>query len=184
MKAYQAGDEQAFHSLYDRHSRRVYGYLRKKMRRPEEVDEVFQAVFVKLHKSRSGFDPSLAFTAWLFVLVKSVLLDHWRKTLPANQMQSSLSLEEVISSDPSDNAEAAMTSNEMPEGMAHALQVLPDDQRQIVQLRVLDELSYEEISKRIAKSPANVRKILSRALKQMRNHLGGSTDSTRPSRRS
>lgn len=183
MKAYQAGDEQAFQSLYDRHSRRVYGYLRKKMRRPEEVDEVFQAVFVKLHKSRSGFDPSLSFTAWLFVLVKSVLLDHWRKTLPANEWRSALSLEEALSSDPSDNAEMALTSSEMPERMEHALQSLPQEQRQIVELRVLDELSFEEISRRIAKSPVNVRQILSRALKRMRNHLDGSTDSIRPSRR-
>jgi len=52
MKAYQLGNAEAFELLYGRYSPRVYGYLCKKISNRVAADDVFQTIFLKLHKFR------------------------------------------------------------------------------------------------------------------------------------
>src|SRR6266481_6073957 len=78
MALYQQGEEVAFNRLYLRYSDRVYGFLRKRLRDPQAANDVFQASFLKLHRSRDQFNPSFMFAPWLFAVVRTVLLD-WHK---------------------------------------------------------------------------------------------------------
>jgi RNA polymerase sigma-70 factor (ECF subfamily) len=79
MLAYQLGDENAFRELYTRHSERVFGFLRLKLHDEAKAHDVFQATFLKLHKSRSRYDSTLPFTPWLFTICRSELLDALKK---------------------------------------------------------------------------------------------------------
>src|SRR6185295_1339485 len=79
MRAYQGGDAQAFAELYRRHSGRVYAYLTRRLQKAEVANEVFQATFLKVHHSRHRFDFKFPFAQWLYVITKTVLLDHVRK---------------------------------------------------------------------------------------------------------
>src|SRR5438309_472599 len=79
MLAYGAGDSSAFEALYQKHSGRVYAYLKKQLPVAEEADEVFQKAFLKLHQARRKYDASYPFTQWLFVIAKTCALDHFRK---------------------------------------------------------------------------------------------------------
>src|SRR5689334_13553329 len=65
MLAYQNGNEEAFQILYQRHHRRVYGYLLAKLKTKQLVEEAFQTTFLKLHQSRHHYDSKLPFTPWL-----------------------------------------------------------------------------------------------------------------------
>src|SRR3990167_6412318 len=75
MKAYQLGDEGAFEVLYTRHSPNVFGFLKKRVIKQDIAEDLFQAVFLKLHKSRSTYNSTLPFLPWLFALVQSVMVD-------------------------------------------------------------------------------------------------------------
>jgi len=173
MLAYQAGDHLAFETLYLRHSRKVLTFLKKRLSRSEEVDEVFQQVFTKLHRSRGTYNPDYAFTQWLYVISKTALLTFWSKQSHILEQLHKEASEIDDAMDP----KTQQSSAEFPilePGFA-TLSALPADQRQAVEWRVIDDLSYQEIATRLNRSQDNVRQIVSRAMKKIRNSIGKSS---------
>ena len=79
MKLYQNGEDSAFRVLYERHSSKVYGFLSKRIRDKEKVAEIYQDVFIKLHKSKDLYKSSLPLLPWMFTVTRSVMLDELRK---------------------------------------------------------------------------------------------------------
>ncbi len=160
MRAYQQGDEKAFATLYRRHSPKVYGYLRARLRERALVDDVFQATFLKLHKSRGRFDPSYPFVPWLFTVCRSALVDGLRAKGRRLEELDPIAVE---------NAPAAPgpPAPDLPD-----LGSLPAEQRRAVELRYLGELPFEEIARKLETSPANARQLVSRAVRRLRA-LGG-----------
>jgi RNA polymerase sigma-70 factor (ECF subfamily) len=79
MVAYQEGNDRAFSVLYNRHSGKLFGYLKNKLKDSHLAEDVFQATFLKLHRNRSRYDPSFPFLPWLFTVCKTVMIDQTRK---------------------------------------------------------------------------------------------------------
>lgn len=171
MRAYQSGDSLAFEVLYRRHAGKVYSYLLKRVKRREEVDEIFQAAFTKFHQARGSYDPAYPVLQWLFVIARTTLLDHQRKAWRLSELTSDAPLDDVMDrvADPSQDPRVPTLTGEKE--MA-ALEALPEAQRKAVAWRVLDEESYEEIAKRLSRSQESVRQIVSRALRQLRLAVG------------
>lgn len=157
MRLYQDAQEDAFNILYQRHSGLVYGYLRKRLPTAQAASDVFQAAFLKLHRSKEQFNSSFSFTPWLFTVVRTSLLD-WQKNQNRRPAPS-----------PLDENFAAPTTPELV--TAPDLSALPQPQRTAVELRYLQELSFEEIATRLDTTPGNARQIVSRALKNLKSML-------------
>jgi RNA polymerase sigma factor (sigma-70 family) len=157
MLAYQFGDENAFRELYARHSGRVLGFLRSKIRDESKARDVFQATFLKLHKSRSLYNSDFPFTPWLFTICRSELLDSWKK--------ERRSIEDLASEIP----ERVKIE---PETAMADLGQLNVNQRHAIEMRFRNDSSFEEIAKALETSPANARQIVSRAIRILRNFYG------------
>lgn len=164
MENYLSGDESAFASLYERHSGKVYAYLKKKLNTREETDEVFQKVFLKFHHSRKNYDRQYPVMQWLYVIAKTTLLDHFRAQSKQVKVDES-PIEEINPNLLSQNAPAQTLSLERD---IEILQSLSKEQRQAIEMRVFDELSYEQIAEKLNRSQDNVRQLISRALKKLR----------------
>lgn len=155
MLAYQYGDETAFSILYKRHSAKIYGYLIKQLGDGRKADDVFQITFLKLHRSRSLYKSEFPFLAWAFTICKSCLADflraqNRRPEIPVRHLPETI----VEGSAP---LEIAAMAN------------LSDQQRSLIEMRFRDDLSFEDIAKRINKSPTNVRQLVSRAIRKLRS---------------
>ena len=158
MVAYQLGEADAFEELYSRHSAKVLGYLRGKVRSEALARDIFQATFLKLHRSRARYSAAFPFTPWLFTICHSELLDALKK--PHLQREALVSeLPEVSAAAPEENREIS-------------LQALPASQRQAVELRYHKEFSFEEIASALDTSPANARQLVSRALRSLKGISG------------
>lgn len=158
MRAYQRGDDQAFQALYKRHSGRIYGYLRVKLGGDRAmVDDLFQATFLKFHKTRSLYDRAFPFVPWLFTVCRSVLVDGWR--------DKKRTIEEA---DPDAVAKAVASEPIIEGGSLPDLSTLPTEQRRAIELRYGQDLSFEEIAKKLDTSPGNVRQLVSRAIRRLR----------------
>lgn len=168
MFKYQQGDERAFTELYQRYSGRIYAYLKKRLNEKNWTDDVFQMVFVKLHKTRNQYDPSYRFDQWIFVMTKTVLLDFWKTTGVKTQRYFSESLDKLGELEQS--VSAISKESGLPEP---ALAVLSSDQRAAVELKFIDEMSYKEIAEKLNRSEESVRQLMSRALKKMRTTFSG-----------
>jgi RNA polymerase sigma factor (sigma-70 family) len=165
MRLYQQGDSAAFEALYKRHSAQVYGYLKTRLESRVEADEIFQAVFLKFHRLRLKYDPSYPVLQWLFVISKSVLIDHFRKKQRQIQIEVDVPLESIsggLSQKQGSSALKELQAEEL------ALASLSDEQRQVIQWRVLDDLSYEQIAERMNRSEVSIRQTFSRSIRKLR----------------
>lgn len=160
--AYQAGHEGAFRSLYDRYSSKVYGFLSAKLRDRALADDVFQAAFLKLHQNRDKYDSNFPFAPWLFTVCRSAMLDTLRS-------RSRTARTEELNPVAMENAVAAPA----PEAVALPdLGSLPANHREALELRYVQELSFDEIANRLETSPQNSRQLVSRAVKKLRKLVG------------
>lgn len=159
MAAYQTGDAAAFRVLYGRHSRRVYGFLMKSLRNQAMADDVFQATFLKLHAARGRYDATFPFVPWLFTVCRSAMVDSIRAAERVREDADSQTVERAA-------AEVVDEAPEHPD--LPDLSALPEAQRSAVELRYAGELSFDEIARRLETSPANVRQLISRAVRKLR----------------
>jgi RNA polymerase sigma-70 factor (ECF subfamily) len=165
MVIYQAGSTAAFDVLFQRHSSRIFGYLRKRLAKKKEAEDLLQEVFLKLHRSKHLYNATLPFPPWLFSITRSVLLDSAKK-----KNLELLVGAEAFAEIPS-GTETSEEQNDL--GLSDVLQSLPLAQRQAVQFRVYQEETFEEIAVRLSTSPENARQLFSRGLKKIRAILSG-----------
>jgi RNA polymerase sigma factor (sigma-70 family) len=155
MKAYQSGDSAAFDLLFERYKGRVFGFLMKKLGRRFDAEEVFQATFMKLHQSRRLYDPNFRFAPWLFTITQSVLKDYFRKKKRHIEDSVGDTWGEIPAQEPE--------SRERPN-----LEGLDERQRLAVEMRYEQDLSFDEIAKKLQTSSVNVRQLISRAIRKIR----------------
>ncbi len=159
MVAYQLGEAKAFEELYFRHSGKVLGYLKKKVRSDSLAHDIFQSTFLKLHKNCSRYNASFPFVPWLFTICRSELLDALKKP--------HMKYEEIVENIP--EPKAPDDSKAMPE---ISLQSLPAPQRAALEMRYEKEFSFEEIAKALETNPTNARQLVSRAVRGLRGVYG------------
>lgn len=156
MVAYLEGSKEAFHMLYSRYSSKVYGFVRKRIRDASLADDVYQNIFVKLHKSRGLYKAKHQFAPWLFVICRSVINDSLRSL----QRNREISTETV----PESFNEKQELFNLQPH-----LAALSEDDQKILNMRFYDECEFEDIADALGLSEVNVRQRVSRALKKLRS---------------
>jgi RNA polymerase sigma-70 factor (ECF subfamily) len=155
MIAYQLGDEAAFVELYKRYSNRVYGFLRSKIRDEIKVQDVFQAAFLKFHKTKTQYNPSLPFIPWLFTICRNELLDFFKKD---RLLKEDLTGEEINTVLEDSTAKQDLD-----------VSLLNPAQKQAIEMRFVQESSFEEIANALKTSPSNARQLVSRAVKVLRS---------------
>ena len=165
MIRYQQGDMEAFEHLYNKYKSLVYGYLMKRIGNHTEVDEIFQDVFLRLHRSRSGYNSEYPFSPWLFAILKNSLIDHYRKS---KKEKGQLSLDDLETPPQSMQVEGNYNLDPLvPKEIA-----LSANQRKAIELRYGEDFSFEEIALSLDTTASNVRQLVSRALKKMKKHFG------------
>ena len=155
MVKYAAGDAAAFDELFERIHQKVYDYVVRHLHDKNERDDLVQNIFIKLHQTKEKYNPAYALDAWLFTIARSVLFDHLRKS-------SKMSFEEY---------KDFLVPDREQVDVSQELAALPLKSRTIVEMKYIEDLDFEEIAKRIETSPANVRQIVSRAIRFLRNSM-------------
>ncbi len=159
MVMYQNGTEEAFSILYKRHSSKIYGYVRSKVRADERARDIFQEIYVKIHRSKNLYNKTFPVLPWFFTIARSVLIDEVRK-------------EQTVKLVPQENLDyEAPAENRGDIDISPGLSQLPENQRTAVQLRYVDEKTFEEIADHLETSPDNVRQLVSRGVKKLRSIL-------------
>ena len=170
MVAYSEGDLSAFEVLYKRHKRRLMGYLITKLNDQDEAEDVFQSVFVKLHAGRFNYKKDIPFLPWIFTITRNTMIDHIRKKA-TYQKHIIVDTEYIGSHAAQDKTEPLSIGAAISE-----LSSLPDSQRQALELRFNNGLSFEDIGKRMKTTPSNARQISSRAIRALRKLITGKGD--------
>jgi RNA polymerase sigma factor (sigma-70 family) len=117
---------------------------------------------VKIHKSKHLYNETLPFLPWLFTITKNALIDEVRK---GEKEKNHLSVDAVTLISP--EAEATPQLSEV----LPYLKTLPENQKRVVEMRYIEEKTFEEISLALETSQMNVRKLLSRGVQRLKELL-------------
>ena len=170
MLAFAAGRVDAFEQLYARHRRKLYGFLDRQLRNSALTVELFQVIWQKVIAAREGWRPDAAFTTWLFTIAHNRLNDHWRslKHRPPAPIDAELRTERVP--DPH-TPERTLSDFEQRRQLQLALAELPDEQREVILLRLEQELTLEEIGEITGVGRETVKSRLRYAMDKLRARL-------------
>ena len=175
VQSAQKGDPEAFGLLVDRYADRIYNLL-VRMAGPQEADDLMQETFMKAYANMATFSGASAFYTWLFQIALNTSRSFRRKkapvTLSAEQEEDANPFDRIVSHNPGPAAEA-----EKAEQVRHvqvALQHLDDEDREVVLLREVEGMAYDEMATAIGISTAAVRSRLHRARKRLIDILGDS----------
>ncbi len=187
MAAYQAGSEAAFAELFERHAGAIYGFLVRRLGDPALAEDLYQEVFLRLHRARPSYDLTRPFRTWLFSIAHNLLKDTLRsrrRTPGQAQLREDIGgtaeswAETTNAADPgaviaSDGAspEAAAATRELGQALNRALGALPQDEATVLILARLEGLAYDEIGHVIGRSAAATKQLAYRALKRVRAEL-------------
>ncbi len=170
MLAYAAGDTGAFEQLYSRHRTRLYRFLLRQLRDPALADELFQDIWQRVITARAGWKPDAAFTTWLYRIAHNRLTDHWRALKHRPPAPADGDERAARVPDP-DTPERSLSEFEQRRRLQLALAELPDDQREVLQLRLEQELSLEEIGEITGVGRETVKSRLRYAMDKLRMRL-------------
>jgi RNA polymerase sigma-70 factor (ECF subfamily) len=157
MALYQEGSEEAFKMLYKRHASKVYGYLLAKGLPSQDAADLFQEVFVKLHRSKRLYRSSLPLLPWIYTISRSVLIDYYRSVAKGKRGVREWEIAQI--------PENGIIQDFPTEDLVLQLE---GTQRKAVQLRYFDEKTFAEIAEILNTSEANVRQIVSRTVKKLK----------------
>ncbi len=168
-----AGDRAAFRLLVERHYTGVFRLCRSILRHPEDAEDATQEVFVRVHEALSQYAGRGAFGAWLRRLTVNHCLNRTQSAATkASRNAYSLDLmAETLSAPREDLPEAQFFRAEEKARIKAELDFLPASQRAALGMRLLENMTYEEIADVMGVPVNSVRSWLHRGRARLREAL-------------
>ena len=144
------GDRDRFTDLVRRYEKRVINYVYRITHRYEEAHDLAQEIFVKVFLALDRYDPKYQFSTWLFRIAQNSAIDALRKKsiaeVPLTRPSDDEAPKEREFADGGVSPYRAMSNKQLGAAIEKAVENLPPDYRDLIQLRHFAELSYEEIA--------------------------------------
>ena len=153
ISLYLSGNEGAFAQLLKRHKDRLFRYINSKVRDADLANDIFQDAFMKVIMTmKSGnYNEEGKFLPWLMRISHNLIIDHFRKTNKVRFLSESRTLNEEftifhkLSTDEKNYLEERCET-ELESQMLGLLDHLPVMQREIIQMRIFQDMSFKEIA--------------------------------------
>jgi RNA polymerase sigma-70 factor (ECF subfamily) len=177
MVAFQKGDTGAYEELLRRHQHGLYNFIYRFLGNRETAEEVFQEVFIKIHRAAQSYAPNGKFTTWLYTIARNQCVDTFRRlkirealSLDVTFEDSEVRLGDTLANDeiPPDVLSSA---RQIENVLKLALDKLNPDQREVFLLREKEGFKFEEIAEMTGVSVNTVKSRMRYALEALRRVL-------------
>ena len=149
VKNYIAGDENALAVLINRHQSKLYGFIYSKVGDRDLTDDIFQDTFIKVIKTlkSNSYNEEGKFLPWVMRIAHYLIIDHFRrnKKMPMFRETEEFSIFSIMS-DQSLTIENQLITEQVEQDLKRIIQELPADQREVVMMRMYQDLSFKEIA--------------------------------------
>jgi len=170
---------EAFGVFYDRYEREVLAFFWRRTGRADLAADMTSEVFARALEAAARFDDDRASArTWLYMFARQLLVDAWRHGRVENAARARLKMEPLVVTD-----EFLQTIEQVAAAQSDVLgllEELPEEQRLAVEGRVVDELDYAELSRRLSCSESVVRQRVSRGLRALRRLFDEQTRQEKP----
>jgi RNA polymerase sigma-70 factor (ECF subfamily) len=159
-------DEAAFAELYDRHAPPLAAWLRRRSD-PDTAQELLAETFAEAWRSRRRFKPERGSAqSWVFGIAQHLLFGYYRRLEVEDRARRRLGV--VLEPAVNDEADARLDAASLRAELSERLARLPEGTRQAVLLRVVEQLDYDELARRLGCSSPAARLRVSRGLRELR----------------
>ena len=149
VKNYVAGDETALATLINRHQSKIYGFIFSKISDRDLTDDIFQDTFIKVIKTlkSNSYNEEGKFLPWVMRIAHNLIIDHFRKNkkMPMFRETEEFSIFSIMT-DQSLTVENKMISDQVEKDLKKLIEELPQDQKEVLVMRIYQDLSFKEIS--------------------------------------
>ena len=171
-----AGDTAAFEQLVRDHQNRVFSLAFRMVNDREEAEDLAQEAFLKAWQGLPSFQGDSSFSTWIYRLTTNVCIDFLRKQKRRRDIEPVASLDDGDNpipepSDPGLDPHRQMEQAERSQVLSRGLRALPDHQRQILVMREISGLSYQEIGAALELDLGTVKSRIARARLALRKIL-------------
>ena len=158
----QQGDVAAFSELVARYQDRIYRFLVRLTRSQDDALELTQETFLHAYEALERWRPEARFTTWLFQIARNQAFDWLRR----NKRVEFVALDDeqdIGIADPAPTPEGALEAVQRLRELDRALARLPTEHREILLLREIEEMSYDDIADVLDISLGTVKSRIARA---------------------
>jgi RNA polymerase sigma-70 factor (ECF subfamily) len=179
---FKGGDATAFDEMVSRHWGRIYAMVHQLLRNPQDAEEVTQDAFIRAHRGLGNFRGDAAFSTWLYQIATNLARNRywywWRRKRDKSVSidapvghDSTLTLADVIPAE-AESPDDLTVTQEFVDRVAAGMEKLGQKHREILILRNVKNLSYEEIADILHLTVGTVKSRIARARDSLREKLG------------
>ncbi len=162
----QNGDLEQFSKLYDKYIKKIYNFIYFKTHHQETAEDLTSTTFLKALENINKYNPKKgSFTSWIYQIARNNVIDFYRSQKITTDIEDAFDLSDKI-----DIATDTDTNLKLQKVKKY-LKKLNSTEREVVVLKLWQDLSHKEIAKIIGKNEKNSKVILSRALKKIRKNV-------------
>lgn len=165
IERFRAGDPAAFEAVVRDHREAVYAVARRLLGDHADADEATQETFVRAWRAARTFRHDATLRTWLV----SIALNVGRSILAARRAGGEPETEALVDARP--GADLWVVRREAARGVRRAIASLPPRQREVVVLKVLSEMTYDEVAAAMSLSVGAVKAHLHQAVANLRRRL-------------
>ena len=166
VSAVLGGDVEAFGPLVDRYQHEYVRFARRMLGSRDDADEALQAAFLRAYRALEQCRDPRRFGAWLYHIVANECRTRATRTGRRERrfVRDEAALERALTEHPADD-------DALRDEIQHALDQLPDDQREAFVLKHVEELSYDEMAEVTGAGTSALKMRVKRACERLRELL-------------
>lgn len=149
VQDYINGNERALEVLITRHKLKIYNFVYSKVFDRDTAEDIFQETFIKVIKTlkRGVYNEEGKFLPWVMRIAHNLVIDFFRKNnrIPTFDNNDEFDIFQLIG-DGNPTAERAMIEEQVVEDLQKLIVELPDDQKDVLTMRLYKDMSFKEIA--------------------------------------
>lgn len=162
-----AGNKQAYAQIINKYKNQLYATILRMTKNPQDAQDLVQEAFIKVYHQLGKYEGKGTFSSWIYRVAINHCMDEFRKKRYKMQ-QLEISEDQVMNPN---HPEVIFLKKEKNRQLEKLIGTLPEEERIIILLRYVNELSYNEISELVETPVSNVRNKLHRAKKKLRETI-------------
>src|SRR5690606_9135046 len=151
VRAYLQGNENSLSILITRHQSRIYSFIYSKVYDKDVSEDIFQDTFIKVINTlkRGKYNEEGKFLPWVMRIAHNLIIDHFRKNkrMPMFENKGDFNIFSVLC-DGDLNIEKQIIKDQIECDVQELIKELPQDQLEVLTMRIYQDMSFKEISER------------------------------------
>jgi RNA polymerase sigma-70 factor (ECF subfamily) len=162
------GNKKAWFELLTRHETAIYNYAIRMTGSSADAKDLMQEIFLSVFNGLQNFNRTGSFKAWLFKIAHYRCMDYFRRKQPNVSFDE---VPELLQQDYAFSPESDMQTRQSKQDIHRAMQLLPINQRLVVELKFFSQFTFEEIADQLGISSNTVKTRLYAALGKLKSGL-------------